>query len=375
MLHICFIQNMRSDATTMQLGDHLREEQELPNIPPEAPPLVRADAAEWKPEELPITPTKTSLLPPVSWLVATEPEHVDEGSEDDEESEKDSVSLEVKDEDDSDHEPLMRGVGAVEFLRANGVQLGHEESTGADQDDTNAAPCKAVGHEDDAMGVEECHEREATQHYSPAAEPAGREEDEPENDEDVPLLHHASQAALRGKKTKKKQGDAVEPTAKPSAKATAKTKAKAKAKTKSAPKAKAKNGEKKSTANPKEPDDAEEVAPPKKKGWPKGKAKAKSMKKPAAANMGAKRKHADDREKDPQMQEDENEKEKEEQHEEKEPREPQEDEEAQESPQSKRPKKGVCRVTSEQKKHLKSSLGNIRLSMCACMQVCLLCLC
>ncbi|CAE7244043.1 unnamed protein product [Symbiodinium sp. CCMP2456] len=51
------------------------------------------------------------------------------------------------------------------------------------------------------------------------------------------------------------------------------------------------------------------------------------------------------------MQEDEHEKEKEEQHEEKEPQEP---EEAEEPQPSKRPKKGVCLVTTEQKKYLKS---------------------
>ena len=359
----------RSDATTKQLGDHLKEDPELPNIvPPEVPALVRAHATEWNPEELPVTPTKDRLLPPVSWTKAPE-------------SDQRSVSLDIRSEEDGSDtdsaspEPLQRGVGAMAFLRANGAHVDeHVESKGADKD---AAACEVEGRGGeghDPMEIQEAgdeHEdNQQTQHYSPEEKPEGMEPVERDSDDEIPLLTHAAQHSLRKGAGRKKKGEgqasAVEPKAKPTAKATACAKTKAAAK--STAKAKAKKAASKSSEAPQEHNDADDAkvnSAPKKKGWPKGKAKAKAaLKRPAAANGSIKRKHEPD-------QEPEQDHEKEVEHEEQESEKPEEGKKPGEAKEPKPEKKGTCLVTPEQKKHLKSSLGNIRWSM---QQVCM-CLC
>ncbi|CAE7537668.1 unnamed protein product [Symbiodinium sp. CCMP2592] len=351
---VCCIK-FRSDATTKQLGDHLKEDQELPiqelpiDVPPETPALVRARAAEWNPEELPITPPKDRLQPPVSWGEVVE-------------SDRRSVSLEVRSEDGSDTEsaspePLHRGVGVEAFMRANGL-LDHEHAdNGADK---HAATCGdeeqgGLGHDPEEIkgAGEEQEDNQQTQHYSPEQNPEGMEEAEKDSGDDIPLLTHAAQNSLRKASGRKKKdegsADAVDPKPKPTAKSSAKAKAKGKAKAK-AKSATGKPAEAPQEQKDEDADDGQDKAPPKKKGWPKGKAKAKAaLKRPAAANGSIKRKH------DP---EEEQEKDQEKEHDPQDSDQSQDIDKPDQAQQPKRVKKGECLVTSEQKKHLKSLIAH-----------------
>ena len=111
------LQNMRSDATTLKLGDHLKEDEEQQeeeeHESPAIPPLHRGQSREWLSQDLPLTPPKSKLAPPASWL-----------------ADDDGVSLQVRSSSDgsASPEPLQPGVGAEAFLRANGVDpsnVGH----------------------------------------------------------------------------------------------------------------------------------------------------------------------------------------------------------------------------------------------------------
>ena len=329
----------------MQLGQHLEKDQELPEVPA----LMRGEAAEWKPEELPITPTKptkSDLQPPASWMAA--PRDMD----------MESVSVDVRSEPGDDAsgsqspQPLMRGPGVEAFLRANGVDLQKDsEIPGASQDDSKQAVHMDETKDEDMRsnhGETETAEAEGqegegpehTQHYSPPeASEAEEKEEEPvgePDDKEIPVLLHAEQRSLRpaGKGAAKPMAAK----AKPKGKAKSKAKAKANSKTSKAPDA----------------PEAVETAT-KKRGWPKGKAKS-CMKRPAAA-VRVNNKQDDDEEVDASMQADDN-KEKEAEEVKEQEKSKEEQEEPQE-PEPKRIKKGVCLVSTEQKKYLKSSLGNI----------------
>ena len=357
----------------MMLGDHLKceeqeeEHEEEHDSPAAIPPLQRGKSTEWQSQDLPLTPPKTKLAPPASWV----------SHEND-----DAVSLEVRSASGScsdgseSPEPFMPGPGVEEFLRVNGV----------DPDNIGKA-AKSKHETQDQEPPQDSQEQQGddqntqlTKHYSPEPLKQEEQEEEPEaeeheqeeeggmhDDSEIPLVLHAAQRALRkpaGFTKKPNQESDAEPKSKPkasakgkakakctAAKATAKAKGKAKAKAKATntdegkesaeakPTAKAKGKAKaKGTKSQEVQDDKpDEKQPAKKKGgWPKGKAKAKAKAKQAPVPDANKRKDPPARDED------------------------EEDEAKEEETRgNKRPKKGVCLVSPEQKKHLKSSLGNL----------------
>ena len=383
MTHVSI--EMRSDATTMQLGDHLHdgedeEHQEPPNV---IPPLMRGQSTEWQSQDLPLTPPKSRLAPPESWM-----------SQEDALS---AVSLKVRTSSEGDSisngsespEPLASGPGAVAVLRANGVffpvkeaaskeetqdqeleQEGDVTARADDHDETNNAHDQEKQADDQEKEEEDKH----TKHYSPEHMEQDEQQDDEEeeeqeeqeeqkdqemNDANIPLVLHRQQKVLRRpagfiKKTKPEETgpSEMEPQAKaaakrkPKAQAKAKGTAKAQAKAKVKAKAKAKG---KAVPDSDAPENAKPADAPerKKKGWPKGKAKAKAKGKAVCEPPKRKDPPADDKHDD----------------EEKQAADKDHDEEKKAT---KRPKKGVCLVTPEQKKQLKSSLGNMYCMLCAC---------
>ena len=368
MIHVSI--EMRSDATTLQLGDHLHKEEdeeqdeEQEDPPRTIPPLMRGQSREWRSEDLPLTPPKSKLLPPASWM-----------------SQEDGVSLEVRSsseghlEGSASPEPLAYGPGAEAVLQANGVffpvgkseaackdlepeQEGNNTSKADDHDDTS----NAHDQEKEADDQEKKEDDQDTRHYSPEhmqqKEEQGEEQDAEEEDEkmntdaEIPLVLHHQQRVLRkpaGQFKKKPMPEEpgpseVESKAKPKAKCTAKATAKGKAKAKAKAKGKAVAS---TTATNEASENAKpaDAPQPKKKGWPKGKAKAKAKQ----CNGPPKRKDPPADEKDEEGNE--------------------EDKSDAEDIPKKRPKKGVCLVTPEQKKQLKSSLGNMYYRLCACVYV------
>lgn len=354
---------MRKDEDEDHTHEH-EDEEPLPEIPPlqEISSLMRGQCTEWQSQDLPLTPEKSSLVPvpPASWM-----------------PEEDAVSLELRHSSEEDSngsaspEPLMEGPGAAAVLRANGVYFPVEKKEATSKDEQEG---DALGKPDDHDDTRNTHAQDKehddqekeeddsrTQHYSPKhveqEEEQGDDQEEEEGDEQeeeegydpeeeeesddghdakIPLVLHREQRVLRrpaGQAKNKKQ---------PKAAAKAKAKAKSQAKAKAKGKAKAKAGAKATEPETAAPENAADAPPKKKGGWPKGKAKAK-----------AKQVCGPPKRKDPPADDKKDEAEK----------------DSDDAP-AKRPKKGVCLVTPEQKKHLKSSLGNMYCVLCMCVNLC-----
>ncbi|CAE7020902.1 unnamed protein product [Symbiodinium sp. CCMP2456] len=184
----------------MQLGDHLKDgEQE--ESPAAIPPLHRCQSREWRSQDLPLTPPP----PPASWM-----HHDCHG---------DSVSLEVRSSSaarsngSESPEPLMPGVGAEAFLRANGQEPDNianatasklaiqDEEPPQENDTTDMADDQDEANKaDDQEKAEEANEPEQTQddqrtkHYSPGPEEPQEEVEEPNSpDLEEPQEEQASE--------------------------------------------------------------------------------------------------------------------------------------------------------------------------------------